>query len=178
MIFCFVGAHGTGKSTILEALKNKLDIPVIEGNSRKYIKNYEVDRNDIIQNLVAEDLYTQIYKKILSNQNAIFSRSPVDTFSYSIVNNLSPYMQELWKERIKDLSQNIVYFYTPIEFDLIDDGVRGSDREHQNEVDLTMSNTLKELSLRFHVVIGTADNRLKTVEELIKSYTNGFSAKR
>lgn len=178
-IFCFCGAHGTGKSSILEKLKEEsYPIKVIEGNSRKYIKDYEAQKdneefgNHAIQHLVAEDLYTKIYKEVISNKYAIFSRSPIDTLSYSMSNGLAPYMQELWKKRIEDLKEKIIYFYTPIEFDIEDDGIRGSNKEHQEKIDKMMSQNLNELvhSQNVWVVTGTIEERVEIVKKIIQRY--------
>jgi len=164
-ILCLVGSHGTGKSTILENLKEKYT--VIDGNSRKYLKQYKAEKTDDIQCQISEGLFTLINKQILNEEFAIFARSPIDTLSYAMETNSAPFMWNIWIDKIETLIPHIQYCYLPIEFELINDGVRGSDVEHQKEIDRRIEANLRALNIGYEVVTGTIEERVKKIEEII-----------
>ena len=169
-ILCLVGAHGTGKTTILNELKDKYTI--MDGNSRKYIKKYEGLKTDDIQCQISEGLFQLINHQIFNKEFAIFSRSPIDTISYAQETNSAPFMWEIWRDKINDLTPYIEYCYLPIEFELEDDGVRGADPKHQKEIDRRIQANLRGFNVNYTEISGNLEKRIQKVKEIIDRCLN------
>lgn len=147
----FLGAHGTGKSTLVdEILKINPDYVTMEGLSRSLNKGFkEVGfiPNEVNKQIILNDLSLQLHNFTHKVQNAIATRSLVDQIIYNNVVSPDLDISNLQKQWEVDSKYTGYIFITPIEFPLILDDARvglWSDPEVQTRIELDMGQFLLE----------------------------------
>lgn len=172
----FVGAHGTGKSTLIDLLKQlskSKDYFLCEGVSRPIIRSLEIAEiavTDTQRQILVNELTSNQYQTLLANSKSLCTRSILDIIAYSAVVyphiNITKYKNLLFetKDKINHL------FYTPIEFDLKVDAERKGiwgDPQVQKDIDTALKNLLTEFSgyIKGEVVTvtGSVDHRVDTI---------------
>lgn len=175
------GAQGTGKTTILNALNEVLvekghNIEVLTELVRKLVKEKGIrineDAVDASQYMIFEG-YLNAFK---AKDNYLSDRGLTDVLSYTI----SGYQDDMITRKclskiIKEFKEffnnpdnykDCLYVYFPIEFDIVDDGVRSTNKFYQKQIDqliymaLEMANIPEDNIL---VVTGTVKNRVKQI---------------
>ena len=68
----------------------------------------------------------------------------------------------------KDSFGIIIYF--PIEFELVDDGIRSLNVYFQEYIDQYIVNTLNKYQLPFYTIRGSVEQRLKRLKEIMFSH--------
>lgn len=169
-----VGAHGTGKTTLCNELY-RLDnsLYVTDGFSRPILSiKDEIGLTEIqVQKLNSHFMmhFTDIYVKY----KYVFStRSLIDTIAFTELLypdlNIDNVKTKLVEIRDAGLISNI--FYLPIEFPLVDDGVRYSDPEFQKKYDDKIREVISRYSLYYDSVTGSVEKRAKTVLDIYKYF--------
>lgn len=165
MLNVLVGAHGTGKSTLLQELKGKVPYYVTDGFSRPIKESFDgygfQDEKDFQQDVI-NTISLWAWDNYL-NQNVISARSLVDVIVYS------KYFYPHWNYNsyIRNFQENkgkVNFFYLPIEFDLIGDGVRFQDKALQVEIDKLLKLFLIEQEINFTSLTGTVSQRLEILK--------------
>lgn len=180
------GAQGVGKTTLLEALKKD---PSFKGWAfypelvRDMLKKGEVTINE---NGTAQSQHKifEAYDKLLDKtleQPSMCDRCIVDVAAYTSVlfDNCSEEIEEYQNlsleefeerkriiQRTKDLE---LIIYLPIEFPLVDDGVRSSDEEFQKDVDRKIVQFLNNYKISHVIITGTVEERVEKIKEVIFS---------
>ena len=116
--YIITGAPGTGKTSIINALK-KRGYSCVEENSREVIAEQIINRGEILpwknqiafENLISRKRAKK-YESITKDEIYFFDRSTIDCIAYLKVNNLEPSEEIL--EAIKTCKFNSNVFYTPI----------------------------------------------------------------
>ena len=99
----------------------------------------------------------------------ILDRTILDTLCYAEVNrNLAPE----WTGFVECLAAHILagiacYFFIPIEFGLVDDGIRFIDREYQLKLERAISAKLNWIHPKHYVLRGTRAERVEKVISII-----------
>ena len=57
--------------------------------------------------------------------------------------------------------------YFPIEFEVVDDGVRSLDEEYRREIDNNIKSILEELGINYYVMEGAQEERLEMMKNII-----------
>lgn len=166
MIFACCGAQGTGKSTVLNKLR-ELGFYATDGVSRPLIRAglhksmSPLEFQTLLNNLTMHHHYpfTQI------NSPAFFTRSILDCIAYGRANGIGG--QGDWEDKALDWFNNhrdsYVIIYFPIEFDIVGDPEREPDREYQRRVDEECKKVLEELDVDYYEVSGSVDQRVNQV---------------
>lgn len=154
MKIILLGAHGTGKTTFANILKDKYGWPIIESPSR------------IIHNIPG--LTPEQYQEIITRMNqktwddlshykkcTIFCRTVIDNLSYDsgmeafdkgIINSLDPYLEYQWiKKHFSECGDVIIVIRIPVEFPMEKDGVRPESEEYQKLIDQRQEAILRSL---------------------------------
>lgn len=189
----FVGSQGTGKTTLLEAARKDEDFKKFKFHTeivRDLVKTQGLSINES-GNVKSQKIFFNTYYKQSQETNYISDRCVLDVCAYTeslfrkkLIRYLKEdnpkepykYFRELLREKslLNVLFENrkvlgkIIYF--PIEFDLVDDGVRSLDPTFQKEIDKNIQNLLKEYDLTFYTIRGSVEQRLKQLKEIIFSY--------
>lgn len=171
MVRFLVGAHGTGKSTLLATCREKYKEPFYtEGISRPVARNLK-DLNidpDTYQKIINQ-LTVAAYRQQIANYNIMATRSIIDVIIYTRV--LTPHLSVeeylgVWEETKHRVDKLI---YVPIEFGLEEDEIRTglfTNSSIQAEIDQGMQDFLKSVeSDKVIRVTGSVEDRLRILEE-------------
>lgn len=59
--------------------------------------------------------------------------------------------------------------YFPIEFPVVDDGVRSTDEEFRAEIDFLIKTFLDSAEIKYHTITGTVEERIAKVDSILNS---------
>lgn len=182
----FVGAQGTGKTTLLEtARKDEVfkDFQFCTEIIRDLVKKKNLSINES-GNVKSQKVFFDAYNKILNKDGYISDRCIIDVHAYTNYlydyksSNSEKEFQSLYKEILrensilkslnKDSFGIIIYF--PIEFELVDDGIRSLNVYFQEYIDQYIVNTLNKYQLPFYTIRGSIEQRLKQLKEITFSH--------
>lgn len=168
-----LGAQGTGKTTLLEALCQE---PEFKG----YTKCVEVTRWILKLNMPINEGGSDmgqrlIMMKLIENAvlypDMITDRTIVDCLVYTqwLYNqgNVSQETLDLVKlafDRVIGMYDRL--FYIPVEFDIEDDGVRSSSKQFQQEIEQLFEHNIKDINVIR--LSGSVEQRMNQVKEGIK----------
>ena len=183
----FVGAQGTGKSSVADRLK-ELGIPIIDGVVRNLVKTQNIHINEK-GNATSQNAIFYNYKHILDEYaDYISTRSLIDVVAYTqylyIHSNEDPDLLNEVLDQIhyirehKYANTDVVYIYFPIEFELKSDGTRSVDKNYQKEIDKLIKQLLGSLNIKYYTISGSVEERVKFVEDLIEELESKKRPKR
>lgn len=188
-----IGAHGTGKSTLADALSERLDIPVVESVAREFFKDWKYIKDTCLVTPMTAEGESNVKQNVLCSMSrwdymrwvnagvpVIMTRCPLDTLAYAAADtNVS---STVFKTNTKILQESdefmntlntSLFVYLPIEFNIEDDGVRPTDLEFQKKVDEEMRKLIYEFKITPLVASGSVDERVNTVMDYLR---NGITA--
>ena len=179
----FVGAHGTGKTTLINALRTRLNkggmaVTVTQEVPRKIcarVNDLEFFRRD--KNTLVRQMLILVAQMTLESEPTsalrLTDRTILDHWAYTKL----LFSQDLNQNQI---SEPLSYFierycsaaynkicYIPPEFPPIDDGTRESSSRFQLEVDDMIRVLLADFSINYETVRGSVPERLEQVTALI-----------
>ena len=176
------GAQGTGKTTLLEEMQKdsrfKKFLPI--KNVTRSIKaagfNINEEGNDNTQLLImSQHIQNFVHAETSFPMNSILERCALDGFVYT------SYLYKLKKVNINTLKiaegifrglieQYDIIFYLPCEFCIKDDGVRSTDTEFQEDVELFFTSYIRDYRIPVVTLTGSVEKRIKLVNETYDSY--------
>lgn len=177
-----MGAHGTGKSTLANALNEMLMLPVVESVARNFFSNWKM-MESLIDKRVSDRVLCDTKQDILCSMSrwdfmrwvkadipCIMTRCPLDTIAYAMADNgVSQYVVDTNIEFLKTMEgfeealKKSLFIYLPIEFELENDGTRPMDPQYQHDVDVAMRALMNSFGIKPLVVSGTVDERLRSI---------------
>ena len=166
------GAHGTGKTTVLNMFKEG-GYPVITEVVRKLAREKGIKINEMGDD-EAQKMIFNTYLKEFEADEFVSDRGLTDVMAYTLylVNKgkcqtglLESQLNELKNFKVRN--SDIAYFYFPIEFELEDDGVRSIDPEFQRDIDKNLKTILKEAGINYFLVHGTPEERFQQIVDLV-----------
>lgn len=177
----FTGAQGTGKTTILNALREDPDFKDFEFVTevvRKFVKELgmKINKEGTVE---TQKTIFQAYNSLLDREDFFISdRCIVDVYSYTKngVENLSPgrerssfanCLYEQYQTLIKRRDSIGLVFYFPIEFPIESDSVRSTDVEYQKEIDGNIKGVLDRLDIPYITVSGTVEERIAIIKQAL-----------
>ena len=179
MIYTLTGTHSTGKSTLLSKLKEVYPTFYFNDSSTRDVTSKEERRLDEISDDTQNKLFKAIEVKevellqVSKTVPTFMDRSFVDFTAYTLAFNKQGKISDTFAAMMqyeceKRLTRNQydVIFYLPIEFDIVDDGIRSIDVTLQKLVDFEIRNLLsKQANVR--TLSGTIDERLQQISNCI-----------
>lgn len=173
MLRYLVGAHGTGKSTLLSACKDLYKEPFYtEGISRpvtKALKGLEIDPTTFQK--IVNELTIAAYLQQINNNNVMATRSVIDVIVYTQILSpeidIQPYL-DIWNQTKNRIGKLI---YIPIEIDLKEDDIRTGiffNKEFQRKIDIGFRNFLDKQvdSDKIIIASGSVEERLEIIKDL------------
>tara|TARA_S200002703_G_scaffold90083_1_gene77713 strand:+ start:4900 stop:5457 length:558 start_codon:yes stop_codon:yes gene_type:complete len=179
MITSFTGAQSTGKTTLLNILKEKnKDVKFIDEVTRRIKREYNLPINEnggeLTQFMIMADHIANIHKKY-NSELVILDRCVVDGLVYTQWLYANRKVNSAMNDIAVDIYNSLydkydVIFYTdPADVELVDDGERSADKSFRNDIINSFEHRIKELN---NVVIlrGTVEERLDTVKKTFEKY--------
>ncbi len=173
----FIGAHGTGKTTLAKVVSEKLNLPLIaEGVREKmvYYKNEGYDKYDLdhyggVFQLFQDELLIERLFEENEKVHFISDRSTIDNFAYYATNQIcKPLSEKTFKAyEYLCLSQSKKYshlFLVPVSFPAVADGVRETTYQSQIIIENFIRGFCEKNNIRYIEI----DTNCNTVEERVK----------
>lgn len=157
-----IGAHGTGKSTLLNELKKyRKDLYVSDGWGRPIKEAGKIlGLSNKEEQIIINTITKHRWNNDVSQSNFVCTRSIIDEWVYSTLMGHDDLLESRKEIFAKSDYKSVKYFYIPIEFDLEEDGVRYSGKEFQQRCDALMKDWIKEFDLDVVILTGTVEERL------------------
>lgn len=174
MRYALTGSHGVGKTSVINGLEDFLiekGISAITNSSKaRNIKASGLDVNDDA-NDITELLIASNHISHFSNDNWFADRSIIDTYAYAMVSRKRKNISAKTFNTISHLAVNFVdlydiIFYIPIEFGMVNDGIRKENESYRKEVDREIVEFLN-YHKKFEVLKGSVKKRVLTAQKLI-----------
>jgi nicotinamide riboside kinase len=164
------GAHGTGKTTIFNMLKELFPAyEFIEEIVRTMCKKKGITHSTQIDKKLQTEIHKQYCEILLAEDNFISDRAISDTLSYmELYHGLeSKKAENISKELMKEYDL-ILYF--PIEFAISDDGFRFTGKESQRSMDFLVKKHCK-FARNVVTVCGTIEERFEITRQAVSKLT-------
>ena len=177
-IITFCGASGTGKTTLLNYLKENYKIECKELSARPFLpkgESYDISMNDDIQYNIMFNNSITLLKELTDYKGPIcYTRGPIDVLAYSKSLEKGIACQEQQLELIKYLyeEKGVTLFYLPIEFDMEDkeDTLRGTNQKIRNLTDKYIQDIIKKLEIPHTKIVGSIEERQKYLDIIMNIY--------
>ena len=165
-----VGASSTGKTTVYELLKNKLDKYDFINESTRSVAEYGFPINEKGTSKTQLAISSFHLEALLRPGDLLLDRCYMDLMVYS---NFMPgidapshsYIEDTWN-RVKKQYTHFIYF--PIEFKSVDDGVRSVNEEWRVSIDKEFKLLLDGVRKPYLTVTGSPLQRVEQILKFIK----------
>lgn len=179
--FIVVGAHGTGKTTLVNDMKERGWGPVLGQNIRRRIhEEWNIPINQDATTRTQSMMTLLHYGELCKSYGYISDRGLIDVVSYTKyqVDQEKIKMSELIHEYtlLRDFERRypskIVYIYCPIEFHIEGDGLRCEDVNYQRAIDNNIKEQLRYRNeiIDHYTVKGSREERCDMFEDIILKY--------
>ena len=148
-----VGASSTGKTTVFELLKNKLDKYEFINEATRTVREYGFPINEFGTDATQLAISSFHLETLLKPGNMLLDRGYLDLLVYT--NHM-------------DVDDSTHYIYFPIEFDIVNDGIRTSNEEWRREIDTAFQKELKYINTPYLSVTGSPLQRVEQILNFIK----------
>ena len=165
-----VGASSTGKTTVYELLKNKLDKYDFINESTRSVAEYGFPINEKGTSKTQLAISSFHLEALLRPGDLLLDRCYMDLMVYS---NFMPgidapshsYIEDTWN-RVKKQYTHFIYF--PIEFKSVDDGIRSVNEEWRVDIDKEFKLLLDGVRKPYLTVTGSPLQRVEQILKFIK----------
>lgn len=171
VIFC--GSQSTGKTTVLNVFKNE-GYPVITEVVRILAREENVKINEMGDEEGQIKIFNK-YKELLNTDNDYISdRGMQDVIAYTqyLVGQGKVHKHVLWEQMVEldefINNNDVLICYFPIEFSIVNDGLRSTDEEFRSFVDVNIKKLLDILNIPYITVTGTVEDRVNMIKQAIK----------
>ena len=163
----FTGAQGTGKTTLIySTMESYENTPVSINGIRDLIKKYKLDHSENSNETTQTKIFNYYKKLVRDNKTLVCDRSLIDVFAYTLslykhFKVSEDYFKKQERAFAKFVKENkdITYCYFPIEFKVVNDGVRSIDEEYRTEIDTNIKAILKTYNIDYIEISGSMDDR-------------------
>lgn len=178
MKIILTGAHGTGKSTLVQPLANTYNLTVLQRTVRTFwedngVKDFELLPSDIRAIFQKHLLLNQLDKEnTLWEQGFITDRSVLDYLGYAVVSSsMSKTDLDLYKALIRErLLQYDYIIYLPVEFPAEPEYLRANPQSQTEVAEVLEEHLNLWLSPeQYCIARGSVDKRLGQIKKFIDS---------
>jgi len=177
MKIILTGAHGTGKSTLVQPLASAYNLPVLQRTVRTFwedngVKDFELLPSDIRAIFQKHLLLNQLDKEnTLWEQGFITDRSVLDYLGYAVVSSsMSKTDLDLYKALIRErLLQYDYIIYLPVEFPAEPEYLRANPQSQTEVAEVLEEHLNLWLSPeQYCIARGSVDQRLGQIKKFIE----------
>lgn len=165
-----VGSSSTGKSTVFELLKLKLPKYDFIDESTRFVKSFgfPINEEGVSETQLAISSF-HLYA-LCQPGHLLLDRCYLDVVVYTrflpnVNERTRRYIEGLWNAGIYNEYSHYIYF--PIEFDVVDDGVRSTNEQWRQDVDKEFTKVLKEQNQSYLTVTGSPKARVSQILQYI-----------
>src|SRR5688572_24845421 len=169
-----VGSFSTGKTTLAEALAERLDLPLLPEVAREVVElGFKLDKDASPETETL--IFMRQYNNEISTEEFVGDRSMIDVMAYAgwVLDNRARTKEfYLWDEcvRLAERTLRTAYshvFYLPIEFPIVLDGLRPDDPEFQKDIDHRILGLLRSHDIEYETVTGSVEERIEKIEKVL-----------
>ena len=166
-----VGSFSTGKTTLAEALAEKLDLPLLPEVAREIVElGFKLDKDATPETEAL--IFLRQYNNELSTDEFVGDRSLIDVMAYAgwVLDNQERTKEfYLWDECVRLAERRLRrsyshVFYLPIEFPIVLDGLRPDDPAFQKDIDERVLSLLRANDIDYVTLTGSVEERLAAIE--------------
>ena len=166
------GAHGTGKTTVLNLFKSA-GYPTITEVVRKLNKEKGVKINEQGDSDGQQAIFNEYFKLLGRQWDYVSDRGLTDVLAYTaylvkhgqIDQSVYETQLKLFK-KFQEENTDILYCFFPIEFEIEDDSVRSTKKEFQKEISDIIKHNLSICETQWIEVHGTPEERFRQILEM------------
>ena len=182
MIISFTGAQSTGKTTLLNLIRDKnYDFNYVDEVTRRIKREYNLPINesggDITQSMIMADHIANVYKKG-DHDVTVLDRCAVDGVVYTqwLYNNGQ--VEKATLDHAKLMFEMLIEEYdaifitSPIDVELVDDGERSTNIEFREDIQSLFDMYIGHLMVdnkdeNVFVVAGTVEERMNYIQKVL-----------
>lgn len=188
MIVALTGAHSCGKSTLIEFFRGKEGFECIDSVTRSTISKEErkvdgVENLDKAQYAILDNIgkaTMELVKRNAENPDKVYllDRCVFDFIAYSVSFFKKNLISKECLETIETTCKNYWKYYDlvcylPIEFDIVDDGVRSLDEDLRKEVDKAILDQLLWNEVKAIKLHGSVRQRIEDLRIAVSTVKSG-----
>ncbi len=168
------GAHCTGKTTLVNALKesNQLNNYIFRSNLLRGLKEMGIPINEVGNTTTQLYVMTKFYEFLHTPGNAILDRCALDGMAYTMYfyQEMSENMQSIFERMFEEMvfKYDAICYVVP-ELPLIDDGVRSLDKKFHDQVIQNFDILINEYQIPVHYISGSVETRTQQVLDIISA---------
>lgn len=162
-----VGSFSTGKTTLAEAVAPKLGLPLLPEVAREIAaQGFKLDKDATVETETL--IFLRQYHNEMTHPGFVGDRSLIDVLAYAnwVLENQEPRKEfALWDSCLEIAehqlrSQYTHVFYLPIEFGIVEDGLRPNDPGFQEDIDQRIVGLLDSHDIPHRTLRGTVEERV------------------
>ena len=168
------GSQGTGKTTILNHYKEQgmnVITEIVRNLAKTGVKINEMGDEEG-QNIIFSE-----YERLLNDKNEYMSdRGLTDVAAYTLYHvNQKKISVDVIQDELKRIREffeknpDVIVCYFPIEFLVVDDGVRSTDEHFRDIIDRNIKFILDGLNIPYTTITGTVEERIKQIDNILKN---------
>jgi len=173
MKIAIIGAQGVGKTTLAQQINKDYPLFKILPEAARLAKE---EGHNLDETATVETELWLIAKQIeleSTEGNWVADRCGIDLLAY--IEHLFSHELDLVKFAVKTLTPrfnnyDLVIYLPSGEFTIEDDGVRTTDVKFQEDIDRKIKDILEKYKILFVEVVGSPEERLVKVKDLLKYY--------
>lgn len=168
MRITIVGSHSVGKTTLAKGLAQRLNFNYIPDIVREEAVKKGFTINESTPPEVQFWLVARQWElETVTPEGWVADKSLFDYLVYGDLVLKDEDVRTVLRKIVKRVARYDFVFYLPIEFPMEEDGIRSIDPEFQKEIDRRFRKCLDELSVRYIILSGTIEDRIKQALERI-----------
>lgn len=169
MKIAVVGAHGTGKTTLCREIAQSLDchyIPDVVAEAFRL-------GFDINEETPPESQFWILSKQLELERNTpmpwVMEKSLWDNLVYGSFSIKDKKVLSVIEKLVRDNAKYDTVFYLPVEFSLVDDGLRSLNVDFQKFVDTRLLEYMHKHNIQYHTLSGSISERLERALAIIEA---------
>lgn len=180
----FTGTQGTGKTTMLNEFKDRFENVITEVVRNLAKTGVKINKDGDVAG--QRKIFNEYLRLLNTDKEYISDRCMIDVLAYTIYLQKTTHIDDrmivsLIEEQGKKLMEffkthnDIIVCYFPIEFSVIDDGVRSTDEQFRSDIDSIISYLLNQCVKKYYIITGTVEERKTQIEKILKTYDETIS---
>lgn len=176
MIVSFTGAQSTGKTTLLNYIRDKNPyIEFVDEVTRRIKREYNLpineDGGDLTQSMIMNDHIANVYRNY--DGDVILDRCALDGVVYThwlyengeVSKDVFRWSKKIYKELID--KYDVIFYTDPLDVSLEDDGERSINKNFRDSIVELFHIYIKVKSDNIFVVKGTVDERMTFIKNVL-----------